>query len=226
MNSYSNMAMRVLADFRMIRHHENVAGYAQHFDCRAIQPRQYRAGNDFIDSAKRRRAVAEIERAVERGQQWVQLMRAEQDSEMPRLLYAANPGQSEAHRAARAWVRRADIERAAGVAVRRRTIRPARAAQMRLHPSVQALYTPRRAACGSSTASPSGVRSRRSPQNQSRISAGRQARCLFAAHRQWPDDRAQRVGQILEYCPKTVELNPAERVSASFCPRRSALKRQ
>src|SRR5260364_387809 len=83
MNSYSNMAMRVLADFRMIRHHENVAGYAQHFDCRAIQPRQYRAGNDFIDSAKRRRAV-------ERGQQWVQLMRAEQDSEMPRLLYAAN----------------------------------------------------------------------------------------------------------------------------------------
>src|SRR5260363_342288 len=90
MNSYSNMAMRVLADFRMIRHHENVAGYAQHFDCRAIQPRQYRAGNDFIDSAKRRRAVAEIERAVERGQQWVQLMRAEQDSEMPRLLYAAN----------------------------------------------------------------------------------------------------------------------------------------
>ena len=59
-------------------HDENAAFQADDLDRGAIQARQHRAGDHLVDGAERRMPIAEIQHAVERAQQRVQLMRAEQ----------------------------------------------------------------------------------------------------------------------------------------------------
>ena len=46
------------------------------------KPRQHRRGDDFLDGAEHRLAVAEIEHAVERAEQLVEFVRAEQHGDL------------------------------------------------------------------------------------------------------------------------------------------------
>jgi len=64
-------------DVAAARHHEDLPVGAYHADVGAEKPRQHRRGDNFIDGAEHRLAVAEIKHAVERTEQLVKLMRAE-----------------------------------------------------------------------------------------------------------------------------------------------------
>src|SRR6185437_1849015 len=106
MNSYWNMSMKVMIVAVMVvnmamvvrmfdafhvvapRHHENMSLGTHHADIGSEKSRQYRRCDDFVDGAEHRLAVAEIEHAVERAEQLVELVRAEQDSD---LALAADP---------------------------------------------------------------------------------------------------------------------------------------
>ena len=65
-------------DVATTRHHEYVAAGANDLDIRAIKPRQNGGCNHFVDSAKNRLTIAQIEYAVERAQELIKLVRAEQ----------------------------------------------------------------------------------------------------------------------------------------------------
>src|SRR5579862_5122157 len=64
------------------RHYEDVAVGPQHVDFGAVKLREHRRGDDFIDRAERRLAVAEIEHAVKRAEQLVELVGAEQHRDL------------------------------------------------------------------------------------------------------------------------------------------------
>src|SRR6202162_3114706 len=86
MKSYSSMAvgmvivaMRVALDVDVAGHHEIAILDAHHFDRRAIEARQHRPVNDVVDRPDHRLAPAEIEHAVDRVYQRIELVGAEQD---------------------------------------------------------------------------------------------------------------------------------------------------
>src|SRR5664279_3891044 len=90
MNSYWNMSVMVMLvavvlmhvigalDVEAVRHHEDVAFGAHHPDVGAVQTRKHRRGHHVVDRAQHRLLVAEIEHAVERSQQLIEFVRAEQ----------------------------------------------------------------------------------------------------------------------------------------------------
>ena len=82
------MAVLVALDLVAARHHEHAAVDAHHLDLGAVQARQRRAGNDLVHRAERRVPVAEVQHPVERAEQRIQLVRAEQhgDPQLPLQL--------------------------------------------------------------------------------------------------------------------------------------------
>src|SRR5208282_860988 len=96
MKSYSNMgavvivrlaegivvAMGVALDVDVARHHEIAVPDANDFDRRAIEPRQHRPCDNLVDCADDRRPAAEVENPVDRVDQRIELVRAEQDSDL------------------------------------------------------------------------------------------------------------------------------------------------
>ena len=62
--------------------------HAHDLDLGAIEPRQHRPGDDLVDRAEHRRAGAEIEHAVDRVDERVELVGAEQDRD---LEFVAQP---------------------------------------------------------------------------------------------------------------------------------------
>ena len=81
--------MRVVLHVVAAGHHEDPAIHLHHVDRRAIQPRQHRAGDHFLYRAERRVAATEIQHAIERSQQRIDLMRAEQHGDAELLLQRA-----------------------------------------------------------------------------------------------------------------------------------------
>src|SRR5664279_1129519 len=91
MNSYWNMLVMMLMPMAVIvvvlmvgnlyvepaRHDKNVAFGAHHLNVGVIEPREHRRSDHFLDGAEYRLAVAEIEHAVDRAEQLVELVRAE-----------------------------------------------------------------------------------------------------------------------------------------------------
>src|SRR5580704_3564485 len=73
------VAMLVALHVLVTRHHEDTALYAHHVDLGSVQARQHRAGDHLIHGAERRLPASEIEHAIERTEQWVELMGTEQD---------------------------------------------------------------------------------------------------------------------------------------------------
>src|SRR5689334_15948576 len=59
--------------------HENMPIGPHHLDLRAVKLREHRGGSNFRNSAERRMAIAEIEHAIERADQLVEFVRAEQN---------------------------------------------------------------------------------------------------------------------------------------------------
>ncbi len=60
----------------------------QHLDGRAVEPRQHRAGHHLLDGAERRAAAPEIEHAVHRAEQRIELVGGEEHGDAERLLDA------------------------------------------------------------------------------------------------------------------------------------------
>src|ERR1700749_376933 len=68
-----SIALHVL----VARHDKNPSVHPDHLDLVAIETRQHRAGDHLLDRPKRRLPTPEIEHAIKRPEQRVQLMRAE-----------------------------------------------------------------------------------------------------------------------------------------------------
>src|SRR6185369_17379786 len=77
-------------DVASARHHENMAVGAHDLNVRAVEPRKNRRLHNLIDRPEHGLPVAEIEHAIERSQQLVQLMRAEQDRDLPLATHRAH----------------------------------------------------------------------------------------------------------------------------------------
>lgn len=77
-----------LVDFDIARHHEDAAIHAHHVDRRAVQARKDGLRNDLVDGAERRASAAEIQHAVERIQQRIELVRREQHGDIQLALHA------------------------------------------------------------------------------------------------------------------------------------------
>src|SRR5258708_39211584 len=73
------VAMRLVFDVLVAGHDEDAALEADALDLRSVEARQHRARDHFIDRAQRGLAAPEIEHAIERAEQRVELMSAEQD---------------------------------------------------------------------------------------------------------------------------------------------------
>src|ERR1700693_5344946 len=73
------VAMLVALHVLVTRHDEDTALHAHHVDLGSVETRQHRARDHFVDGAERRLAASEIEHAIERAEQRVELMGAEQD---------------------------------------------------------------------------------------------------------------------------------------------------
>src|SRR5579872_4704562 len=69
-------------DVASARHHENMAVGAHHMDFGAIEPGQDRGGHHLLDGTEHRLAAAEIKHAIERAEQLVEFMRAEQHRDL------------------------------------------------------------------------------------------------------------------------------------------------
>jgi hypothetical protein len=71
--------MAMIFPFHVVlsRHDENAAANTDHLDGRSVEARQDRTGDDFVDGAECRVPVAEVENAIERSKQRVELVRAE-----------------------------------------------------------------------------------------------------------------------------------------------------
>src|SRR4029078_2865335 len=75
-------------DIQPPRHHKNMPAGAEYLDFSTEELRQYRGCHDLLDRAKHGMAVAEIEHAIQRPEQLVELVRAEQYGD---LALAADP---------------------------------------------------------------------------------------------------------------------------------------
>ena len=73
--------MVLALDMRAFGHDEDAAAGADHLDRGAVEPRQGCRGHDLVDRAEGGVAVAEIEDAVDRAEELVELVGAEQDGE-------------------------------------------------------------------------------------------------------------------------------------------------
>src|SRR6476660_9738332 len=69
-------------DVASARHHENMAAGAHDLNVRAVEPRKNRCLHNLIDRPEHGLPVTEIEHAIKRSQQLVQLMRAEQHRDL------------------------------------------------------------------------------------------------------------------------------------------------
>src|SRR5277367_4577496 len=85
MKSYSSMAvgmvivaMRVALDVDVARHDVIAISDAHDFDLRAVETRQHRSGDDVVDRPDHGLTPAKIEDPVNRIDQWIELMGAEQ----------------------------------------------------------------------------------------------------------------------------------------------------
>src|SRR5579863_1378817 len=76
------VAMRVALDVVVARHHEDAAADPHNLDLGPIEARQSRAGDDLVDRAEHGLAGAEIEDAIDRMDQWIKLMGAEEDCDL------------------------------------------------------------------------------------------------------------------------------------------------
>ena len=81
--------VRVALDIDVARHDKEAVLDAHHFDFGAIQARQHRSGDDFVDRANHRRAGAEIEYAVDRVDQRIEFVGAEDDRDSQLVAQAA-----------------------------------------------------------------------------------------------------------------------------------------
>src|SRR5580704_13055937 len=75
------MAMLVTLDVLVARHDEDAALQADHIDFGTVEARQHRAGDHLVDGAERGLAAPQIKHAIERAEQRVELMGAEQHSD-------------------------------------------------------------------------------------------------------------------------------------------------
>src|ERR1700735_5204217 len=73
------MAVRRALDVAATGQHENMAVGPHHFDLGAVKLREHRRGRHFVHSAERSTPVAEIEDTVERADELVELVGAEQN---------------------------------------------------------------------------------------------------------------------------------------------------
>ena len=71
-------------------HDEDAAMEGNHLDLRTIEAGEHRPGDHLLDPADRGMAIAEIENPVQRAQQRIQLMGAEQHGNLQFLLQAAH----------------------------------------------------------------------------------------------------------------------------------------
>ena len=128
------VAMRVALDVDVAGHDEKAPLDAHHFDLRAIEARKHRAGDDLVDRADHRRAAAEIEHAVDRVDQRIEFVGAEDDGDLRARRAAAarcrrrpsdapDRARSAARRAAAAAADRAAPGSAAGAGARRPRVR-------------------------------------------------------------------------------------------------------
>ena len=82
------VTVRVALDVDVAGHDEEAVLDAHHLDLRAVEARKHRSGDDFVDGADHRRAGAEIEHAVDRVDQRIELVGAEDDRD---LQFVAQP---------------------------------------------------------------------------------------------------------------------------------------
>ena len=75
-------------DIQPPRHHKNMPVGAEYLTIGAEKLRQYWSCDHFFDRAEHGMAVAEIEHAVERPEQLIELVRTEQHGDLP---FAADP---------------------------------------------------------------------------------------------------------------------------------------
>src|SRR5579871_6004724 len=68
------MAMRAVLEVVTLGHDEDPAAHADDLDRRAVETREDRAGDDLVDGAERRPSAAEIEHAIDRAQERVELV--------------------------------------------------------------------------------------------------------------------------------------------------------
>ena len=76
------VAMRVALDVDVARHDVIAIPDAHDFDLSAIEARQHRSGDDVVDRPDHGLAAAEIEDAVNRIDQRIELVGAEQDGDL------------------------------------------------------------------------------------------------------------------------------------------------
>ena len=76
------VAMRLALDVDVARHDEIAVLDAHDLDLRPVEARQHRPGDDLVDRADHRRAAAEIEHAVDRVDQRIELVGAEHDRDL------------------------------------------------------------------------------------------------------------------------------------------------
>ena len=80
--------VRFALDVDVAGHDEEAVLDAHHLDLRAVEARQHGSGDDFVDGADHRRAGAEIEHAVDRVDQRIEFVGAEDDRD---LQFVAQP---------------------------------------------------------------------------------------------------------------------------------------
>ena len=78
-------------DIQPPRHHENMPVGAEYLNFGAEKLRQYWSCDHFFDRAEHGMAVAEIKHAIERPEQLVEFVRAEQHGDLP---LAADPARA------------------------------------------------------------------------------------------------------------------------------------
>src|SRR5271157_2466341 len=104
MKSYSNMgvvvvarmsvmvvvAMRLALDVDLARHHEIAVLDVDDFDIRPVEARQHRPGDHLVDRADHCPSPAEIENAIDRVDQRIELVGAEHDRDLEVVADAAS----------------------------------------------------------------------------------------------------------------------------------------
>src|SRR5579862_1520084 len=86
------VTVRVVLQLVSARHHEDAVLEPQHLDLRAIEAREHGCGDHLIDGAERRVSPAEVEHPIERSEQRIELMRAEQHCDAELSLQRFNQG--------------------------------------------------------------------------------------------------------------------------------------
>ena len=88
------MRMVGALDVAAARQHENMPFGAHHVDIGAVKLRQHRRRDHFVDGAERGVAVAEIKHAIERADQLIELVGAEQHRDVALAGKAGEPDRS------------------------------------------------------------------------------------------------------------------------------------